>query len=148
MLSTPLLGWEAMCPAHPCASFAPQHRSNLTARTQESSLLLLIPLSWKPTDGSSGYRCCPLHPISTSLPLVWLTPPHHPLQKDGFSPDALQLPASPKARKLGKAGAELCLGLRGAHKTKTSVLEKWKQCWVGLEGYTGKDKKFVVDTEG
>lgn len=45
MLPTPLLDWGAVCPAYPCASFAPQHRGNLAARTQESALLLLIPFS-------------------------------------------------------------------------------------------------------
>lgn len=66
------------------------------------------------------------------------------MKKDGFSLGALQLPASPKAKNLSEAGAELCLGLR-VHKTKTSVLEEW---WGGREGYMDEDNMVMVDTEG
>lgn len=51
-------------------------------------------------------------------------------------PGALWPPASPKAKKLSGAGAELCLGLRGAHKRKIPVLGEGEQRWSGLEGYT------------
>jgi len=46
---------------------------------------------------------------------------------------AFGLQHHPRPRKLSGAGAELCLGLRGALKRKVSVLGELKKCWPQLE---------------
>lgn len=58
-------------------------------------------------------------------------------------------PASlPRLRKLSGAGAELCLGLRGAHKRKVSVLGECEWRWGWLEGYTDHSHGVQVIPKG